>query len=137
MAGKPQANQRRAPASPSAVPTVDVRPSPILQFLERHSRVLALALILIASVRIISTYSVFSHTSDEPAHVACGIEWLANGVYTWEPQHPPLARVAGALGPYLIGARPQDTPRVDFTSMTREGVAILFQGSRYDLTVTL
>jgi len=137
MAGKPQANQRRAPATQNAVKAVDVPPSAILQFLERHSRALALALILLASARIVSTYGVFSHTSDEPAHVACGIEWLANGVYTWEPQHPPLARVAVALGPYLIGARPANTPRVDIYSMTTEGVAILFRGNHYDETVTL
>jgi Dolichyl-phosphate-mannose-protein mannosyltransferase len=129
MAGKPHANQGRASATPAIIR--------FLAFLERHSRLLALALILIASVRIVSTYSVFSHTSDEPAHVACGIEWLANGVYTWEPQHPPLARVAVALGPYLIGARPQNTPRVDIYSMTTEGVAILFQGNHYDETVAL
>lgn len=137
MAGKPQVNQKRVPAGPNTVQAAEVRPSLIVQFLERYSRALALALILIASVRIVSTYSVFSHTSDEPAHVACGIEWLAKGVYTWEPQHPPLARVAVALGPYLIGARPQNTPRVDIYSMTTEGVAILFQGNHYDQTVTL
>ncbi len=96
-----------------------------------------MALILIASARIVSTYPVFSHTFDEPAHIACGIEWLASGVYTWEPQHPPLARVAAALGPYLIGARPHNTPRIGILSMNTEGVAILFQGHRYDLTVTL
>lgn len=48
-----------------------------------------------------------------------------------------VARVAAALGPYLTGARPHDTPRVDRSSMTREGVAIFFQGGRYDVTVTL
>lgn len=132
-----QANPKRAPVPPKAAKTVEARPSAIIQFLDRRSRALALALILIASARIVSTYSVFSHTSDEPAHIACGIEWLAKGVYTWEPQHPPLARVAAAIGPYLIGARPQDTPRIDFSSMTKEGVAILFHGNRYDLTVTL
>jgi hypothetical protein len=130
----PQANQRRAPANPQAI---DARPSAILQFLEKHSRALALALILIATVRIVATYSVYSHTSDEPAHIACGVEWLANGVYTWEPQHPPLARVAAALGPYLIGARPQNTPRIDIYSMTKEGVDILFHGNRYDETLLL
>src|ERR1700685_3463479 len=113
------------------------KPHAIIQFFERHSRVLALALILIASVRVVSTYTVFSHTFDEPAHIACGIEWLAKGVYTWEPQHPPLARVAAALGPYLIGARPHNTKRIGTFSMTTEGVAILFQGNRYDLTLTL
>jgi 4-amino-4-deoxy-L-arabinose transferase-like glycosyltransferase len=113
------------------------KPHAIIQFFERHSRVLALALILIASVRVVSTYTVFSHTSDEPAHIACGIEWLAKGVYTWEPQHPPLARVAAALGPYLMGARPQNTPRVDEYSKTAEGVAIFLEGNHYDQTVAL
>src|SRR5690349_27587 len=27
-------------------------------------------------VRIVSTYSVFNGTYDEPAHIACGMEWL-------------------------------------------------------------
>ena len=68
-------------------------------FLERYGGILTVALVLIASLRIAATYTVFSHTSDEIAHVACGMEWLAKGIYTWEPQHPPLARVAIALGP--------------------------------------
>ena len=86
-------------------------------FLERHGRAIAVALVLVASIRIIATYTVFSHTYDEPAHIACGMEWLDKGVYQWEPQHPPLARVATALGPYLLGTRcsehAQRGPRFD------------------------
>jgi hypothetical protein len=138
MAGKPPNPKRPTPSNPVKPPAV---PSPaavrFLEFLGHHCRALAVALMVIASVRIASTYSVFSHTSDEPAHIACGIEWLANGVYTWEPQHPPLARVAVSIGPYLVGARPQNTPRVDIYSMTAEGVAILFHGNNYDRIVTL
>jgi hypothetical protein len=59
----------------------------------------------IGVARIISTYHVFSQTSDEPAHLATGIEWLEQGTYTLETLHPPLARVAVALGPYLSGLR--------------------------------
>ena len=33
------------------------------------------------------------------------MEWLSKGRYTYEAQHPPLARVADALGPYLSGLR--------------------------------
>ncbi len=36
----------------------------------------AAALIAFASLRIVSTYTVFNHTFDEPAHIACGMEWL-------------------------------------------------------------
>ena len=106
-------------------------------FLERHGRSIAVALVVIASVRIIATYTVFSHTYDEPAHIACGMEWLDKGVYKWEPQHPPLARVATALGPYLLGTRCQNTPNVELASMTHEGLAILYYGHHYDLTLEL
>lgn len=64
-----------------------------------------LVLAVIAVIRIVSTYSVFSQTTDEPAHVATGMEWLQRGTYTLEPLHPPLARIAVALGPYLSGLR--------------------------------
>src|SRR5215213_5758129 len=65
-----------------------------------ESRPLAVAIVLIAvgSLRIVSTYAVFNHTPDEPLHLACGMEWVQKGVYQYEAQHPPLARVATALG---------------------------------------
>jgi hypothetical protein len=33
------------------------------------------------------------------------MEWLSRGTYTYELLHPPLARIAAALGPYLLGSR--------------------------------
>lgn len=86
----------------------------------------------IASVRIVATYDVFSHTSDEPPHIACGMEWLDQGVYRYEAQHPPLARVAAALGPYLAGIGSQGKP--DFQT---EGLAILCRDGRYDRNLAL
>jgi hypothetical protein len=109
----------------------------LLAFLERHGLALCLALVLIASIRIIATYTVFNHTADEPAHIACGMEWLDKGVYRWEPQHPPLARVATALGPYLLGVRSQGTAWTDRYSMFHEGSAILYRDHHYDLTLAL
>ena len=106
-------------------------------WLERRSTALAVALVLLASLRIVSTYTVFNHTMDEPAHIACGMEWLDRGVYRWEPQHPPLARALSAVGPYLLGVRSQGTPKTDLLSMWREGTAILYHGQRYDLTLSL
>jgi hypothetical protein len=106
-------------------------------FLKSHGWLVAVALVLLASIRIIATYTVFSHTYDEPAHIACGMEWLDKGVYQWEPQHPPLARVATALGPYLLGTRCQNTPNLELASMTHEGLAILYYGHHYDLTLEL
>jgi 4-amino-4-deoxy-L-arabinose transferase-like glycosyltransferase len=60
---------------------------------------------VIAAVRIVSTYNVFSQTWDEPVHVASGMEWLQQGTYTYEDLHPPLARIAVAIGPFLSGIR--------------------------------
>ena len=67
-------------------------------------------LILIALLRIVSTYHVFNHTIDEGAHLACGIEWFANA-YTYDPKHTPIARISIALLPFLDGLRlrPEDS----------------------------
>ena len=128
--------QKRRPAPPvAAAPAFS--PLAVEGFLERHGRIVAVALVVFASIRIIATYTVFSHTYDEPAHIACGMEWLDKGFYKWEPQHPPLARVATALGPYLLGTRSQNTPNGDLASMTKEGLAILYYGHHYDLTLAL
>jgi hypothetical protein len=80
----------------------------------------------IGAARIISTYHVLSQTSDEPAHVATGMEWLERGTYTLEPLHPPLARVAVALGPYLSGLR-----LTGGNDMWDQGNAIFFAHDRY------
>ena len=130
----PSKSKKRRDAFPNpAQPETPPKPPPeILPFLERHSRFLIVGLILLGTVRIVATYFVFSHTFDEPAHLACGMEWLDKGVYRWEPQHPPLARVAAALGPYLLGVRSQNTPNRDIYSMTFEGLAILFNDQGRD-----
>ena len=87
---------------------------------------------LIASVRIISTYTVFNHTIDEPDHLAAGMEWLSAGKYLYEDQHPPLARVMGALGPFLAGERWRGGP-----DSYHEGYRILGHGLHYDRTLAL
>lgn len=87
---------------------------------------------LIASARIVSTYTVFNHTIDEPDHLAAGMEWLSAGKYLYEDQHPPLARVMGALGPYLAGERWHSGP-----DSYREGYRILGRDAHYDRTLAL
>jgi hypothetical protein len=65
---------------------------------------LALCLILLASIRIVTTYRELSLTTDEPFFLTCGLELL-----TAQPpdktEHPPLAQWAAALLPYWMGAR--------------------------------
>ena len=109
----------------------------VLSFIERRAHILALALTLIASARIVSTYAVFSHTFDEPAHIACGMEYLDKGVYKLEPQHPPLSRVAAALGPYLAGIRSSGFLDHGRFEMNDEGLTVLYHEHRYGRNLTL
>ena len=55
----------------------------------------------------------------------------------WEPQHPPLARVATALLPYLIGLRSANTPHDRRFAMSVDGAAILYSGGHYDRNLAL
>src|ERR1039458_2091597 len=93
--GGMSAKNRRSSTEPKPLAEPQANPiaPKILSFLDRRSLPLALVLVLFASVRIVATYTVFSHTSDEPAHIACGMEWLDKGIYVWETQQPPLARI--------------------------------------------
>ena len=88
-------------------------------------------LILLGTVRIASTWTTYAYTSDEPAHIACGMEWLDHGTYHYEDQHPPLARIAAALLPYLHGARSKG-----LSNMSEEGSAI-FDNAPVSLNLTL
>jgi hypothetical protein len=60
--------------------------------------------------RIVSTYNVLATTGDEPAHIACGLQYVAQHVYHYETQHPPLTRAMIAVLPYLNGTRPRGKP---------------------------
>jgi 4-amino-4-deoxy-L-arabinose transferase-like glycosyltransferase len=72
----------------------------------RQTAILLAALAsLIGAVRIGSTWRIFNETTDEAYHIACGMQWLSVGRYTYETQHPPLARIVAALGPYWSGAK--------------------------------
>ncbi|HLH16579.1 MAG TPA: glycosyltransferase family 39 protein [Bryobacteraceae bacterium] len=140
--GVPGAGNALRPLSAAGAPagTFVAQPAPApsapAAFLERHAPLLAVALVLLATIRIAATYSVFNHVFDEPAHIACGMEWLDQGRYTIEPQHPPLARAAAALGPYLLGIHSQNTPKTVAFSMIIEGLKILYSGNHYDQTLT-
>ena len=90
-----------------------------------------LLLIGIGVIRIASTYRIFNHTYDEPAHLACGIEWLDLGTYGLEVQHPPLARIFVGIGPYLNGSRSFHNE-----DLVAEGSSILYDRD-YWRTLTL
>jgi hypothetical protein len=100
--------------------------------LPRPHVLLACILVVIGTARIISTYRVFNHTIDEPEHFAAGMQYLSTGKYRYEDQHPPLARVFAALGPFLAGERFHSGP-----DAYREGYRILGRGAQYDRMLAL
>jgi hypothetical protein len=108
----------------------------------RFPELLAGLLLLIAVVRIISTYHVLSQAYDEPATVGAGMEWLDKGTYALDPFHPPLARVAAAFGPYLSGIRlgpvrtTEDEKGVSF-DIFGIGDDVLYAGDHYWRTLSL
>lgn len=65
-------------------------------------------MVTIGIVRIVSTYTVFNQTTDEPYHIARGIEWWKSGTYTVGQQHPPLAPISIGLVPYLISLKSKE-----------------------------
>jgi len=94
-----------------------------------------LALIILMSLLLAaSTWRVYSHTWDEPEHLAAGLELLDRGRYEYDIEHPPLARVLIAMGPYLAGARSYGTAPPDGV---QEGIDILYGGGHYNLYLTL
>jgi glyoxylase-like metal-dependent hydrolase (beta-lactamase superfamily II)/4-amino-4-deoxy-L-arabinose transferase-like glycosyltransferase len=112
----------------------------------RPGIVLAISTVVALFV-VAATYPTFSNTYDEPAHLGTGLELLDRGTYHYEHHHPPLARLAIALGPYVAGQRsaeaqasPASDPTTDFwTRMAQgydEGRRVLYEGG-YDRTLTL
>jgi hypothetical protein len=88
-------------------------------------------LTVVAALRVVATYDVFSNTFDEPIHLAAGLEWLEHGTYTTDVMHPPLARSAIALGPYLVGVR---TTHHNGLAAGREAV---YSDNRYSRNIAL
>ena len=113
----------------------------MVPFLARHSLLVAIALIALASLRIVSTYSVFGPTQDEPAHVACGLQFLAHHIYGYQLPQPSLgatdgigqtSRVFTALGPYLYGCRP-----LGYRNVNDEGYKVILHSGHPALVLAL
>lgn len=101
--------------------------------LTRRSTWIALFLVALATLRIASTYTFYSPTSDEPIHIACGLQWLSQGKFDLEEQHPPLTRVLSAVGPFLDGAR--STGQTDL--MVEGLIALRGEGDQHDRRLAL
>ena len=97
-----------------------------------HARLVVGFLLGIALLRVMGTYRTVGQTSDEPAHLAAGIEWLDGARFDYEPKHPPLARVTAAVGPWLDGRH-----SMGHSDIWLEGSAILEDGPDYRRTLVL
>lgn len=91
-------------------------------------------IILSACLLTASTYKVFGHTWDEPEHLAAGMQLLDRGYYSYDIQHPPIARLAMAIGPYMAGERSYGEPG---PSGEQEGRDLLYRSNHYDQILTL
>ena len=116
---------KRTESAAAVVParTAGIWDSKLQPLLGRRAVVIAMLLIGIGAARIASTYSRFCFTNDEPQHFACGIEYLEKHTYQYEPEQPPLSRIAMGMLPWLDGSRM--TGKHLFVD--REGVAIMYQ----------
>jgi hypothetical protein len=84
-----------------------------------------LVMAAVGVARIAATYRSVAQTSDETPNIACGMQYLDLGRYDYGAFHPPLARLAMAVGPYLYGARAQKLP-----DRWQEGNAVLNSAPR-------
>ena len=91
-----------------------------------------LLLTAIGAGRIAATWRTVAQTSDETPNIGCGMQYLDLGRYDYGAFHPPLARLAIAVGPYLYGARSQKQP-----DRWKEGNAVLNSAPRYTKALTL
>lgn len=95
-------------------------------------RIVALALTLLGADAIANTYSKFSNTLEEPAHIAAGLDWLSRGRYDRDIAEPPLGRVAAAIGPFARGEH-----SLGVSSPMDEGLRVLGAGAHYRTTLGL
>ena len=101
----------------------------------RYAVPVALTVLIAASCALAAgCWRVYSNTWDEPEHLAAGVELLDLGRYEYDTEHPPLARIFLAVGPYFAGARSFGTPPPDGTL---EGRDILYSGGHYWRFLTL
>ncbi len=70
----------------------------------------ALLLIGLSAGLAIDTLGTSSATTDEPVHIAAGVEIAREGTGRWNPEHPPLAKALAGLALTGLDLRPPDSP---------------------------
>src|ERR1035438_2789164 len=111
-------------------PTLHAEPAEVFSL--RRCALGSAILVLIAALRIVSTYTVLSHTIEEPIPLGAGMGWLDPGTITGDAPPPPLARALSAIGPYLAGER-----WIPAGNSFLDGMAILGRDAHYDRILAL
>jgi 4-amino-4-deoxy-L-arabinose transferase-like glycosyltransferase len=66
---------------------------------------IAALLIAIGTIRMVTTFRVFSATNDEATHIGAGLELLQYHRYQLLPENPPLPRIIFCAWPWFSGMR--------------------------------
>ena len=90
-------------------PTVPMESHPHTR-LERLEPGLAILVAALAVALVLARMAGDSPTSDEPVHIAAGVEILEQGTWTWNPEKPPLTKAGAALGLLGLDLRPPAGP---------------------------
>ncbi|HEX7833711.1 MAG TPA: glycosyltransferase family 39 protein [Thermoanaerobaculia bacterium] len=96
----------------------------------RRADVAAIALIVIAMIRIATTWTVFSATIDEPMHLSAGLQIYKQHAFTLQQENPPLPRVVLAFAPWIGGVELKS----DITEQLR---LVFFSNDRYKTNLVL
>lgn len=92
----------------------------------------ALALIVLSTLRIAATWTLYSATVDEPMHVSAGLQLYTQHAYTYQPENPPLPRLVLAFAPWLGG--------MDFDpnrSIDEQLLRVFYSDGRYKTNLVL
>jgi len=100
-------------------------------YFRRGNALVGVLLVLVAVVRILSSYSHTAQAFDEPTHVGAAMELLDKGTYTLDPVHPPLSRIAIGLPLYVAGERYPSLSLPEANDPNSVGNAILNNSGHY------
>jgi len=85
-----------APAAPDRGPTPGP-PEPPLPAGRRFEALAVALLVLVSAALALHHLSGDAATTDEPVHIAAGVEIAREGTWRWNPEHPPLAKALAGL----------------------------------------
>ncbi len=70
----------------------------------------SLLLVALSAGLALDTLRTSSATTDEPVHIAAGVEIVREGTGRWNPEHPPLAKTLAGLALTGLDLRPPESP---------------------------